>query len=92
MKHIKEIRYDIDECDKGILELLEKRLNLSLKIAEIKKKNDLQLYDKEREKEIFFNNSKLINDINKLEYINNVFKSILNESKKYQKNNLKIEE
>ena len=51
MKDLTEIRKEIDEIDRKLLELFEYRMKLSLNVAEYKKKEDLPVYDPEREKE-----------------------------------------
>lgn len=49
---LKEIRKQIDKIDEEILILLNKRIKLCIQIAEIKKKANLQLEDRNRENEI----------------------------------------
>lgn len=51
MKDLTEIRKEIDDIDRKLLELFEYRMKLSLNVAEYKKKEDLPVYDPEREKE-----------------------------------------
>ena len=51
MKDIKELRQDIDGIDREILELFEKRMELSGDIAAYKSENGLPVYDPVREKE-----------------------------------------
>ncbi|MBQ2422904.1 MAG: chorismate mutase, partial [Clostridia bacterium] len=47
-----EIRVDIDKIDKDIVELIKKRMNLSLSVAEYKINNSKKVFDAEREKAI----------------------------------------
>jgi len=49
---LKEIRNQIDEIDSGILELFLKRMDLSVRVAEYKKANNLPILNREREREI----------------------------------------
>ena len=51
MKDIKELRQDIDGIDREILELFEKRMELSGDIAAYKSEKGLPVYDPVREKE-----------------------------------------
>jgi monofunctional chorismate mutase len=53
INELKEMRKQIDKIDEEILILLNKRIQLCMQIAEIKKKANLQLEDHNRENEIF---------------------------------------
>ncbi|BEP30074.1 chorismate mutase [Helicovermis profundi] len=86
MEKIDILREEIDKCDKQIVELIEKRLDLALEIAHSKKDNEISLYDEKREKEIINNTCIFLKDLNKKNYIKELFKSILSISKEYQKN------
>ena len=50
--NLDEIRVDIDKIDKNIVELIKKRMNLSLSVAEYKINNSKKVFDAEREKAI----------------------------------------
>lgn len=50
--NLDEIRVDIDKIDKDIVELIKKRMNLSLSVAEYKINNGKKVFDAEREKAI----------------------------------------
>jgi chorismate mutase len=52
MREIKELRGDIDEVDKGILRLLEKRVKIAKKIGAIKRRRGLPIKDHSREEEL----------------------------------------
>ncbi len=54
-KQISEHRARIDEIDCRIVELLNDRARLALKIRDLKPKASLSLYDPKREEEIFAN-------------------------------------
>lgn len=85
MEELKKLRDQIKNLDEEIVKLLEKRFNLSLKIGEFKKENNLPILDKDREKELsLINLSKLENKDFSESYLN-IFKTILEESKKLQK-------
>ena len=85
MEELKKLRDQIKNLDEEIVKLLEKRFNLSLKIGELKKENNLPILDKDREKELLLINlSKLENKDFSESYLN-IFKTILEESKKLQK-------
>lgn len=50
---IESIRKQIDQLDDQLLETFNKRANLALQIGEIKKVQELAVYDPSREKRIF---------------------------------------
>ena len=50
--NLDEIRVDIDKIDKDIVELIKKRMNLSLSVAEYKINNGKKVFDAKREKAI----------------------------------------
>ncbi|WP_048056129.1 chorismate mutase [Pyrococcus sp. ST04] len=52
MTKLKSLRREIDEIDRQIIALLEKRLDIARQIGEIKKNLGLPIEDKEREVEI----------------------------------------
>ena len=85
MEELKRLRDQIEELDEEIVKLLEKRFNLSLEFGKLKKENNLPILDKDREKELsLINLSKLENKDFSESYLN-IFKTILEESKKLQK-------
>jgi len=59
VNELNDVRAEIDRIDKEILKLLNKRAELALKIAEIKKKKGLSFYDPVREKRVINNLVKL---------------------------------
>ncbi|MBD3261349.1 MAG: chorismate mutase [Candidatus Altiarchaeales archaeon] len=52
MTCIRDLRTEIDEVDRRMLALLEKRFSLTKKIGEIKRKQQKPIYDSEREKQV----------------------------------------
>lgn len=79
---IDAIRSDIDKINDEILDALIKRLELSKDVAEYKIKQNIPVYNKEREEEIL---RRIGNKAGvKAEYIIPVFEAILDTSKKLQ--------
>jgi chorismate mutase/prephenate dehydratase len=72
---IKRLRKKIDEIDKKIIELLNKRAETSKEIGKIKKKGKKNIYVPDREKEIYTK----ISYNNKGPLLNNALKSIFRE-------------
>lgn len=56
MSEIDDYRKSIDEIDRKITELFEKRMDVVLKVGEYKKKNNLPVFDEGREKEVIKKN------------------------------------
>lgn len=56
MNELEKYRKEIDEIDKQLIDLFEKRMNISAKVAEYKKENNLPIYNGERESQVITNN------------------------------------
>ena len=52
MLNIEELRKQIDEIDAKVVELLNRRAELSLQVKKLKLANNLPVYDKDREEKI----------------------------------------
>lgn len=85
MKELKRFRKKIDKTDNKILKLLDYRFHIIKELNKHKKKNNINIYDKKREKEIF-KNLKKKSKIYKIryDYIQNIFKQIIKTSKYIQ--------
>lgn len=85
-KNIQSLRKDIDDIDKEIIRLISKRISITKEIGTIKNKNELPIFDFDREKEIFEN---ICNDCIKYnldeKYINSIFHLIIDYSKETQR-------
>jgi len=75
-QEVKKIRKGIDKIDKKLKEFLGKREELVKEIGKLKKKYNLEIKDKNREKEI-------LSDI-KSPFVKKVFKKIIESSKSLQ--------
>ena len=84
---LKNIRKNIDEIDEEIVQLLCKRFAFCSEVANYKMQNNLAILDESREE-------KKLDDICKCAgtefapYISEVYKHIMDESKKYQKDTM----
>lgn len=56
MNELEKYRKEIDEIDRQLIELFEKRMNVSAKVAEYKKENNIPIYNGERESQVITNN------------------------------------
>ena len=77
-------RKEINEIDKEMAALFEKRMACSKEVAEYKIKHSIPILDSARELEVIKKNSELINDEVIKEYYINFIKSTMDVSKKYQ--------
>lgn len=71
MLDINELREEIDEIDEQLVKLFEKRMEISLKVAQYKKKNNLPIINAEREKQVI--------EKNKIFIKNNIFEGATEE-------------
>ncbi len=85
-----ELRSRIDLIDTQLLLLLNARNELVQRIGKIKKVNGSQIFDEEREKSLEENWIKTAKELElRPDYIQNIFKLVINESRKIQKEILK---
>lgn len=56
MDDLKQYRDEIDIIDKNITELFEKRMDLSKKVAQVKKENSIAILNAKREEEVIQKN------------------------------------
>lgn len=84
---IEKLRKKINKIDEEIISLLVERVKIIKKIGEIKKEKGLEVFDKDREEEIIFKLKKKAeeNGLNK-DFVVDIYKKIIEESKKEQEN------
>lgn len=88
MEIINKSRETIDFIDNNILVLLKERFEIVKTIKEIKKKNNINIFDSKREDKIYCNIYKNFPEY--YLYFKPIYESILNESKNYQKMKLRV--
>lgn len=89
---MKNLRNEIDKLDLEIVQLLEKRFDVVKEIAKFKIKNNIPIYDPERETQVL---EKSLNNLENKEYfdeIEKIFKQIMASSKTYQNQIIKEEQ
>ncbi len=77
MEDLEELRNKIDEIDKKIVDLLNKRGNLAIKIGHIKSVNNINYYFPVRESEIYENAASYNKGPLKSDHLKNIFREIL---------------
>ncbi|MEW6067239.1 MAG: prephenate dehydratase [Nitrospirota bacterium] len=75
MKELEKLRREIDEIDEHILDLLNKRADIAIEIAKIKRNENAKFYSPEREREIL----ERITTLNKGPFPNDTLKVIFRE-------------
>jgi len=81
MDKLLETRNQIDDIDNQLMELLDKRYDLSIEVGNIKKENNSHILDSNRE-EIILNKT---TNLRHSQAIKNVYISIMEQSKKLQR-------
>ena len=84
MDKLSEARIEINEIDREMAKLFERRMRAAEKVAEYKKENGLPILDAEREKAVIRNNSSLVEDEALKEYYTGFIKSTMEISRAYQ--------
>ena len=84
MTELEKFREEIDLIDKTIAENFEKRMQVVLKVAEYKQKNNLNTFDPQREQKMLDKNQSYIKDERLKKYYVELLKKQLEVSKQYQ--------
>ena len=82
IKKIQKLRLNLDKIDNEIIKLLQKRFNLSKKIAKVKSKEKIKIKDKSREE---FIKNKYLKKLPK-KFVTKFLKNLFKESRNIQKN------
>ena len=82
MSELDKLRLEINNIDNNIMDLLSQRMEVSIKVGEYKRKNNMEVYDATREKKLI---ERLIN-YNNLdeEFIKGLWNTIMKYSKEIQ--------
>jgi len=84
---LEKSRTEIDEIDTKIVELLAQRLELCRKIGEFKKKNNLPIQNKEREKQIIKDQVRKLKELgfDDQKFVQELFEVIMKKAREVQK-------
>jgi chorismate mutase len=86
MNNLDELRKQIDEIDKNLIELLSKRMDIVKKIGGIKRELNKEIHDENRWQHILESVEKSAENFNiEKSFIKNVFEQIHEYAKKIQK-------
>ena len=84
MTELEKCRVEIDEIDRKIIELYEKRMNIVKRVTQYKIKNSIPVLDSSRESKMLEKNLNLINEIEFKKYYPSVLNGFLKASKDMQ--------
>jgi len=84
MEGLDDYRKSIDELDKKITELFEKRMDLVLKVGDYKKKNDLPIFNENREKEVIEKNLGYLKNKDYSEGIRKFYTKVMEISREFE--------
>ena len=84
-KQILELRQQIDDLDKDIIQLLKKRMGISKEVGKLKEKLDIPVEDKNREDEIIDRLTKQAGRNLSEEQLIRIFTAVFKSSKQVQK-------
>lgn len=89
---LQESRQKIDQIDRQIVELFQKRMGVSVEVAKYKKQTGKKIYDKEREAQILEKLSNLVEDEFSKQSVQELYTQIMSISRKLQYSLLYSEE
>lgn len=84
MTELEKCRVEIDEIDRKIIELYEKRMNIVKKVTQYKIENSMPVLDSNRESKMLEKNLNLINELEFKKYYPSVLNGFLKASKDMQ--------
>lgn len=85
MTDLENTRMKINLIDSQLASLFEERMKLVVEVADYKKKNNMPIFDSEREKQVIENSIKLLKDKDLAPYFKDFIQSMMDVSKEYQK-------
>lgn len=81
---IDALRNQIDKIDSSLVALFEERMEVVLKIAEYKKKNNMKILNGAREEVVIKKNLDLVKNKNFISEVEEFFKSVMKISRSFQ--------
>ena len=84
-EELQELRKEIDTIDKQIVNLIDERMKISVKVGETKKKYNAPIFDPKREKEVIASKINLLENKELSNLITTIYNDIMYTSKQIQK-------
>lgn len=92
MKDIQELRQQLDQIDREIVALLEKRLDVSRDVARYKLARNLPVLDRAREAQVLDDRASLLREEEHREALRNIYQQIMAMSRAEQEKILQEEQ
>lgn len=84
MKDLNQCRIEIDEIDEQMIKLFERRMTIAKDVVSYKLKNNMEIFQLEREKQVIEKNLKYIHNDDLKDYASYFIQNMMNISKSYQ--------
>lgn len=88
MDELHKLRQEIDQIDNELVKLFEKRMNISKKVADYKRINNIPIFDEARESKVIEKNIDKLNDKSLRHELEEFYKVIFRISKDIQEREL----
>lgn len=85
MEYLEKLRSEIDDIDRELTKLFEKRIDIVLKIGDYKKNKNMEIFQEDREKQVLKNALSNLENIEYSEEIVRMLSCIMDISKDIQK-------
>lgn len=85
MDELKELRGEIDAIDRQIADLLQQRMDITYRVGRYKQRNQMQVLDEQREKQVLDAKTALSDDPNMQFALTTLFETIMSISRKQQR-------
>jgi chorismate mutase/prephenate dehydratase len=85
MDELKELRGEIDAIDRQIADLLQQRMDITYRVGQYKKRNQMRVLDEQREKQVLDAKTALSDDPNMQFALTTLFETIMSISRKQQR-------
>ena len=82
-------RAEIDAIDREIVSLFERRMQIVMEVARIKKENGIAIFDASREKEVIAKVQSYLKDATLKEELAEAYETLMKVSKDYQQKQIK---
>ncbi|GAA3654161.1 chorismate mutase [Asaccharospora irregularis] len=85
MEYLEKLRSEIDDIDRELIKLFEKRIDIVLKIGDYKKNKNMEIFQEDREKQVLKNALSNLENTEYSEEIVRMLSCIMDISKDIQK-------
>lgn len=86
MNELEACRKEIDEIDKELVDLFERRMKIAVRVAEYKKKNNLPIFNEAREKQVIEKNIGILKEKSYADLTRKFFNNLMELSRSLQEN------